>query len=193
VLIAVILVKVSKIVTFQFFGELVTRVDTAEKVVALTFDDGPSKGQTEEILGILRKNDVKATFYLVGKDINANPHQTALIVRDGHEVGNHSYTHQKMIFSRLSFVSEEVENTNQEIRKSGYAAEITFRPPYGRKLFTLPYYLSKKNILSVTWDIEPDSALSKNSMGAIPGIIQGLKSKGYRFVTVSQLLSMRKQ
>ena len=215
------LVRISKIESFQFFGELVTSIETSEKVVALTFDDGPSKGKTEEVLKILRENDIKATFYLVGKDIAKNPGQARLIVTEGHEVGNHSYTHERMIFKSPSFVKEEIERTSHEIRNIGYSKEISFRPPYGRKLFTLPYYLSKNNILTVTWDVEPDSALDieassdelvnyalehtkpgsiilmhvmfdsrKRSMESIPGIIQGLKSRGYRFVTVSQLLDI---
>jgi len=203
----------------QIIGKLINRVDTSEKVIALTFDDGPTKGKTENILQILRDNDTKATFYLVGQAIAKNPHQASLIVSDGHEIGNHSYTHTKMIFESFSFVRQELEKTNQEIRQLGYSERITFRPPYGNKLFVLPYYLHKNDILSVTWDVEPDSALAmdaspealvdytlqhtkpgsiilmhvmfnsrKNSMAAIPGIIQGLKSKGYRFVTVSELV-----
>ncbi len=163
VVITFILFKVSKDESFQLFGDIITRVETTEKVVALTFDDGPTKGKTEEILKILKENNVKATFYLVGKDIARNPIQTNLILEDEHEIGNHSYTHEKMILKSINFVSEEIEKTNQEIRNVGYAKSITFRPPYGKKLVILPYYLNKNDILSVTWDVEPDSALSLDS------------------------------
>lgn len=163
VVITFILFKVSKDESFQLFGDIITRVETTEKVVALTFDDGPTKGKTEEILKILKENNVKATFYLVGKDIARNPIQTNLILEDEHEIGNHSYTHEKMILKSINFVSEEIEKTNQEIRNIGYSKNITFRPPYGKKLVILPYYLNKNDILSVTWDVEPDSALSLDS------------------------------
>jgi len=213
------LLKISKSESFQFFGELVNRVDTIEKVVALTFDDGPTKGKTEEILAILREADISATFYLVGNSISKNADQASLIMNEGHEIGNHSYSHKRLVFKGPGFVSGEIEKTNTAIQSIGYSNRITFRPPYGGKLFVLPYYLNKENILSVTWDVEPDSVLGldsspetltkyalehtrpgsiilmhvmfdsrQNSMQAIPGIIKGLKSKGYSFVTVSELL-----
>ena len=163
VAITFVLLKVSKDESFQIFGDIVTSVKTTEKVVALTFDDGPTKGKTEEILKILKENDIKATFYLVGKDIARNSTQANLIVQDEHEIGNHSYTHEKMIFKSIDFVREEVEKTSQEIRNIGYSKNITFRPPYGRKLISLPYYLNENDILSVTWNVEPDSALSLDS------------------------------
>jgi len=219
-ILGVILDRVSKVESFQFLGELVASVNTSEKIIALTFDDGPTIGKTEAILKILRDNETKATFYLVGEAIAKNQHQAGLIAQGGHEIGNHSYTHKRMSFTSLSFVSEELEKTNREIRKIGYEGQIHFRPPYGRKLLALPYYLKKNDILSVTWDVEPDSVLGpgasaeelveytlkhtkpgsiilmhvmfksrRNSLKAIPGIIQGLKSKGYRFVTVSELLN----
>ena len=104
------------------------------------------------------------------------------------------------------------------IRSVGYSGDITFRPPYGKKLFVLPYYMEKNEIASITWDVAPDSVLPMeaspedltnytlnntrpgsiilmhvmfksraNSMAAVPEIIKGLKSQGYRFVTVTEL------
>ncbi|MBU1109143.1 MAG: polysaccharide deacetylase family protein [Candidatus Riflebacteria bacterium] len=212
--------KVSKLESFQFFGELVSRVETSEKIVSLTFDDGPTNGKTEEILAILKENEVRATFYLVGEAMTKNMDQTKLIVNQGHEIGNHSYSHQKMMLKGYNFVREEIDRTNELIRQAGYLGQVTFRAPYGRKLFVLPYFLQKNNIISVMWDVEPDSILPldaspeelidyaientkpgsiilmhvmfnsrSNSMTAIPGIIKGLKSRGYRFVTVSELIN----
>lgn len=147
----------------QLFGEIVNRVETSRKVVALTFDDGPTSEYTKEILRILDKNGVKATFFLVGKDIQSNPAEAQSIVAAGHEVGNHSFTHGRMLLKGLDFVEAEIEETNKLIRKAGYAGEIYFRPPYGKKLFTLPYYLESRNITSVTWDVAPDSVLPLDS------------------------------
>lgn len=211
---------ISKIESFQFFGELVSHVDSDEQIVALTFDDGPTPGYTEEILNILADHDVKATFYLVGKAIAENMKQAKLIVEQGHEVGNHSFSHSRMVLKSPAFVAEEVEKTNALISQAGFDGDVSFRPPYGRKLFTLPSHLAKQGITTVTWDVEPDSVLAldasaqeltdhalqhtrpgsiilmhvmfksrQNSMAAVPGIIAGLKEKGYRFVTVSELLS----
>lgn len=221
-ILSLVLLKVSKNESFQFFGELVSSSETTEKLVALTFDDGPTKGRTEEILSILGENDVRATFYLVGKAISENMDQAQLIVNHGHEIGNHSYSHQRMVFKSFNFVKEEIEQTTDLIREAGYLGEITFRPPYGRKLFVLPYYLKKNGIDTVTWNVEPDSILPldaapedlteytikntrpgsiilmhvmfesrANSMAAISGIIKGLRSQGYRFVTVSELIKSK--
>jgi peptidoglycan/xylan/chitin deacetylase (PgdA/CDA1 family) len=212
--------NVSKSPSFQFFGKLVDRIHTDEKVVALTFDDGPTV-LTHAILNQLAEHDVKATFYLVGQSIAQSPELAELIVNQGHELGNHSYTHKRMALKSLDFVTQEVLATNTLIRQSGFNGEITFRPPYGKKLFSLPYFLSREQIITVTWDVAPDSELPfeaeaeditqfvlekvqpgsiillhvmfesrKNSLLAVPDIVQGLKSKGYRFVTVSELLSL---
>ena len=79
------------------------------------------------------------------------------IVAAGHELGNHSYSHERMVLVTPSFVRREVERTDELIRDAGYRGEISFRPPYGKKLFTLPYYLAKTGRRTVTWDVEPDS------------------------------------
>ncbi|MCK8125078.1 polysaccharide deacetylase family protein [Pseudoalteromonas sp. 2CM39R] len=211
--------QLSKNEKFQFFGNLIDRVETTEKVVALTFDDGPTRLKTKEILQILDESEIKATFYLVGKAIEENIQETKNIIDKGHEVGNHSYTHQRMVLKSYNFVTDELEKTNELITEAGYKGEIHFRPPYGKKLFSLPYYLNNNNITTVTWDVEPETYLDKNasasdisdyvvqntkpgsiillhvmfksrsnSMAAVPLIVQQLKDKGYRFVTVSELI-----
>ena len=211
--------QVSKNEKFQFVGNLIDRVETTDKVVALTFDDGPTKHKTKEILKVLDEAEIKATFYLVGKSIEQNIQETKNIIDKGHEIGNHSYSHQRMVLKSYSFVAEELEKTNELIIQAGYREEIRFRPPYGKKLFSLPYYLNNKNITTVTWDVEPETYLDKNasasdiseyvvqntkpgsiillhvmfksrvnSLAAIPLIVQQLKDKGYRFVTVSELI-----
>ena len=218
-IISIALWQVSKNEKFQFFGNLIDRVETTEKVVALTFDDGPTKLKTKEILKVLDESEITATFYLVGKSIEENIQETKNIIDKGHEVGNHSYTHQRMVLKSYNFVADELEKTNELITKAGYKGEIHFRPPYGKKLFSLPYYLNNNNITTVTWDVEPETYLDKNasasdisdyvvqntkpgsiillhvmfksrdnSMAAVPLIVQQLKDKGYRFVTVSELI-----
>jgi len=211
--------QVSKSKRFQFVGNLIDRVETTEKVVALTFDNGPTKHKTKEILNILDEAEIKATFYLVGSSIAQNIQETKDIIAKGHEIGNHSYTHQRMVLKSYRFIADELEKTNQLITQAGYRNEIRFRPPYGKKLFSLPYYLNNKNITTVTWDVEPETYLDKNasanditkyvvqntkpgsiillhvmfksrgnSLAAVPLIVQQLKDKGYRFVTVSELI-----
>ncbi|EKE77171.1 polysaccharide deacetylase family protein [Gallaecimonas xiamenensis] len=206
----------------QLFGELVNRVDTDQKVIALTFDDGPAPGNTEAVLTMLAAEDVKATFFLVGSAMELHPRETMLIANAGHEIGNHSYSHQRMVLMSPGAVREELERTDALIRQSGYQGPILFRPPYGKKFVMLPWYLSHRDMTSVTWDLEPEShgdiagnsqaitryVLDKAkpgsilllhvmfrsrqaSLDAVPGIIEGLKAKGYRLVTVSELLALR--
>lgn len=207
---------VSNARTFQLAGRLVDRVDTSEKLVALTLDDGPTE-QTPTVLRILEEADVPATFYLTGRELEAAPEQGAAIAAAGHEIGNHSYSHQRMVLMSPETVADEVERTDAAIRATGYQGPITFRPPYGKKLWALPHYLSQHDRISVTWDVEPDSATDPGtdaivkdtvntvrpgsiillhvmygsraaSRAAIPRIVDELRSAGYRFVTVSELL-----
>lgn len=129
----------SKSRTTQLFGEIIPRVGTPKPVVALTFDDGPSVRFTPEVLAILRERGIKATFFLTGKETEENLPQARMIVSDGHQVGNHSYTHSNMAFMGLGRVGDEIERTDAAIRTAGHKGEIMFRPPYGKKLFALRY------------------------------------------------------
>ncbi|MFD6389263.1 polysaccharide deacetylase family protein [Nocardia sp. NPDC060259] len=201
--------------TYQLTGTLVDRVDTDEKLVALTFDDGPTD-RTPEILRMLAELRVPATFYLVGEDLAAHPEYGAAIAAAGHEIGNHSYSHRRMVLISGDTVRDEIERTDAEIRRTGYQGPITFRPPYGKKLWSLPNYLADHDRTTVTWDVEPDSAggatreaivtdtLAQTEPGsivllhvmhggesatAVPDIVTGLRAQGYRFVTVSDLLA----
>ena len=149
--------KLSRSRTLQMFGEIVPRVETSEKVIALTFDDGPTPEATDEVLSILRARQVKATFFLIGAEIEQRPELARRIASEGHELGNHSYSHTHMVLKSPSFIREEIERTDQLIRDSGYEGDIHFRPPYSYKLVLLPYYLSKTNRKTITMDIEPDS------------------------------------
>ncbi|MGF0317647.1 polysaccharide deacetylase family protein [Nocardia fluminea] len=201
--------------TYQVAGQLVDRVETEDKVVALTFDDGPT-ARTPDVLRTLAQSRVPATFYLVGEDLAEHPEYGAAIVAAGHEIGNHSYTHRRMVLVSGDTVRDEIERTDAEIRRAGYPGPISFRPPYGKKLWTLPHYLADHDRTTVTWDVEPDSAggasreaivgdtlaqarpgsiillhvmHGQESLAAVPEIVEGLRARGYRFVTVSELLA----
>ncbi|WP_280220133.1 polysaccharide deacetylase family protein [Nocardia neocaledoniensis] len=200
--------------TYQLAGRLVDRVATDEKLVALTFDDGPTD-RTPEILRTLADLRVTGTFYLIGDNLAAHPDHGAAIAAAGHEIGNHSYTHRRMVLISGDTARDEVERTDAEIRRTGYQGEITFRPPYGKKLWSLPRYLSEHDRTTVTWDVEPDSAggstrdaivadtlaqtrpgsivllhvmHGSESLAALPAVVAGLRAQGYQFTTVSDLL-----
>ncbi|BAX96246.1 chitooligosaccharide deacetylase [Mycobacteroides stephanolepidis] len=147
-----------------------------------------------------------------------NPWSGRQIAAAGHEIGNHSYTHRRLVFVTPATVREEVEKTDKQIRATGFSGAITFRPPYGKKLYGLPRYLASHDRITVMWDVEPDSegprtreaiveetvsrvhpgsiillhvmySSGRESISAIPEISQRLQGQGYRFVTVSQLLA----
>ena len=210
--------QISKSRTFQFFGEIIPSIETQQKIIALTFDDGPVPGATEEILGILDQGGIRATFFLTGAELQNNPDLGRKIAAAGHEIGNHSFSHTRMVFKSPSFIRTEVEDTDRLIRQTGYQGPIHFRPPFGKKLILLPYYLSQTGRKSILWDLEPDSypvaeaesivqyvidrakpgsiillhvmyPSRRESLKAVPGIIAGMKKEGYGFKTVSNLLA----
>lgn len=148
--------------TFQLFGGLTSNVETSQKAVALTFDDGPA-GNTDEISAILDKYHAKGTFFLIGDELENHTEEGQMIAEAGHQIGNHTYSHSRMIFKSPSFIKEEIEKTNNLIRLAGYEGEIDFRPPNGKKLALLPYYLNKRQMDTITWDIEPDTYYSSIS------------------------------
>jgi chitin deacetylase len=215
--------QLSRARTFQLFGEIVPRVDTNRKVVALTFDDGPQADTVDEILGTLARHDVKATFFVCGAEIEDHPQAAAKLVAAGHELGNHSYSHKRMVFKSPSFIASEFERTDALIRAAGHRGPIHVRAPYCKKLIGLPRYFARHDRIHVTFDVEPESTpeidadtnlLIANvvdnakpgsiillhpwyrgrarTRAAVPAIIQTLKSKGYAFVTVDELLRMRR-
>ncbi len=139
----------------QLFGRCIHRVDTSEKVIALTFDDGPSS-HTKEILDVLRLYEVPATFFVMGKNAEQFPDLVRQIHEEGHDIGNHSYSHQPFIFKSLAFIRDEIQKTDQIIKQSGYQGTIHFRAPYGRKLIGLPWVLYNSNRLHILFDVIPD-------------------------------------
>lgn len=148
----------SKSRNHQIFGEIISRVETDKKIVALTFDDGPwNKIYTEEVLAILNAMEVKGTFFLNGRGIESGFSNAEKIVSAGHALGNHSFSHETLIFRRYDDISKEVEQTSKLIRSAGFEGEIFFRPPYGKKLFLLPYFLDQNGITTVMFDVEPES------------------------------------
>lgn len=141
---------------FQLFGELVYRVDTSQKVVALTLDDGPTE-QTDRVLAALDEAGIRATFFVNGAAIDANPDAAAKLVAAGHELGNHGYSHTRLVLKSPAFIRAEIAATDALIRAAGQAGDIHFRPPNGKKLVYLPFHLMQRGTKTIMWSIEPDS------------------------------------
>ncbi|GAA4460245.1 polysaccharide deacetylase family protein [Nemorincola caseinilytica] len=199
--------------TFQCFGKIVYRLDTDKKVVALTFDDGPTE-RTDTILRILDRYHIKATFFLTGKEMLGHPQGVRVILAAGHGIGNHSYSHRRLMLMSPGEIRKEVDVTDSLILATGYKGRIYFRPPYCKKLFYLPYYLSRTNRITATWDVEPETGNMHDAdailqhvkdnvrpgsiillhamywernatLQALPHIIEWLQTNGYEFVVMN--------
>jgi peptidoglycan/xylan/chitin deacetylase (PgdA/CDA1 family) len=184
---------------------------TALRCVALTFDGGPN-GNTARVLDILASYHAHATFFVIGKKVADGPALVARMAAEGHEIGNHGFSHTP--FPRLSAAQIEAEltATNAAIAAAanGYTPHI-FRPPYGstspRVEALLPYVPVLWNIDTHDWEAQNRSEIIRSAsraragnivlmhsflgrtVGALPAILQSLTDKGFTFVTVSDLQS----
>ena len=214
------LYRLTRARTVQVFGDLVARVETDQRVVALTFDDGPTREAIDGLLRDLGARDVRATFFVNGGSLAEAPELGPQLVAAGHELGNHTWSHARMVLRSPAFIRSEVERTDEAIRASGHRGPVLFRPPFCWKLFGLPWYLWRTGRTTVTWDVEPDSppfgadaeAIVAEGMrgvrpgsivllhvwypgrepsrAAVPILADRLRAGGYRFVTVSELLRL---
>ncbi len=168
--------------TFQLFGDYVARVDTDERVVALTFDDGPDPMHTPKVLSVLEQHQVKATFFMMGRNVERYPAVARDVLRRGHEIGNHSYSHPKLVFMSPRRVRDEIERTDALLRGIGVSGQIHFRPPHASKFVVLPYVLVQMKKLSVLGDVDPEewkrppaAVMTAAILGQVrPGSIIGL-------------------
>lgn len=135
-----------KIGNIYFYGNRKT------KRIALTFDDGPSK-ETEKLLNILKKYKSKATFFVLGKKIKGKEKSIKRIIKEGHEIGNHSYNHYNLWFKNKKFIEKEINQTEEELKKIGIKNNL-FRPPSSRmglNLLKVCKKLKKKMIIGDTY------------------------------------------
>lgn len=184
--------------------------------IALTFDDGPHGPKTEELLAVLRQAQVPATFFVVGKMADRYPQIIREIVRDGHELANHTYSHPNL--SRLSDeqVLNELEQTRAVLQRLTGQDTYLFRPPGGDFSRRMVKLTAKAGYRMVLWTV-----LSRDVAGATPAVMQRriltgaedngivlmhsgmmntvkmlpeviahLKERGYHFVTVSTLFGL---
>jgi len=190
-----------------------------EKVIALTFDDGPWPSNTLKILDTLKKNNIKATFFWVGLAVKDHPQIAKQVVAEGHAIGNHTWHHW---YKRLdaATAAREIDDTADLIYKTTGVRTALFRPPGAVMNNGVADYAKQKKNVIVMWsndpmDYRPHSAnqLVKNVMRkakpgaiilmhdgggnhsatvhALPQIITQLREQGYKFVTIPELLEMK--
>ena len=186
-----------------------------EKKIALTFDDGPHPRYTEEILSILEKYGVKATFFAIGENVTYYPETFEKIRRAGHEIGNHTFSHPHLHQKDHGALAKEIQAAEDVL---GSTPDIKlFRPPEGVCSDTVCGAASEMGYTIILWTVDtrdwshpnPDTIVEKVQQSvksgdiilfhdyiadpsptpeALDKIIPALLGQGYRFVTVSQLI-----
>lgn len=148
-----------------FILDPIYKLDTEDKLVALSFDDGPSETRTPALLELLEQYNVKAMFFMLGNNIEKYPEIAKDVFEAGHLIGNHSYDHPRLIFKSPSFMKEQILKTETLINETGQEKVKYFRPPYSSKYLILPWQLKKldKELVTGTYDppaeyIEPYNA-----------------------------------
>jgi peptidoglycan/xylan/chitin deacetylase (PgdA/CDA1 family) len=198
------------------------RIKTKEKVVALSFDDGPNPPYTEQLLKILKDKQVHATFFLIGKQIEAHPKTAKKILAAGFEIGGHSYDWAMLAFKRKSFVISQLDKMDVAFKSIGITNLVLFRPPNGFLSFGQEKILRKRNltvisasVIAYDWKetdankiaktvlkkVRPGSIIALHDGGgnrsatltAIPQIIKALRQKGYKILSVGELISLKKK
>ncbi|MBD2447363.1 polysaccharide deacetylase family protein [Nostoc sp. FACHB-152] len=198
------------------------KLPITDKVIALTFDDGPGPKNTTEILDILKKNHIKATFFVVGQMVSFHPQITKQIADDGHVLGNHTWHHWYRRMN-VATAASEINRTADIIYKTTGVKTTLFRPPGGFLHNGLVDYAKSQKYAIMMWSDESGDSqrhgqaarLIKNveksakpggiilmhdgggnrsqTVKALPQIIAYLKNKGYKFATIPELLTMQTQ
>lgn len=137
----------------RFYGPTFSEVKTSQKIVALTFDDGPYPPYTGQILDILREYQVPATFFLIGKNAEKHPDLVRRMVAEGHQLGNHTYNHIDLLKADRREIADEVERCNKIIRDiTGAGAQIV-RPPHGFRDSVVVEVMAERGLKVVEWSV----------------------------------------
>jgi peptidoglycan/xylan/chitin deacetylase (PgdA/CDA1 family) len=122
------------------------------RAIALTFDDGPSEG-TPEILGILQRHRVPATFFQCGANVERLPAIARAVIEQGHEIGNHSYAHPRMYFRSPQFMEDDLARAQESIEKHAGIRPEWFRVPFGARWFGLGGVQRRLHMTGVMWTV----------------------------------------
>ena len=189
-----------------------------DKIIALTFDDGPHPKETNQILDVLDKYNVKGTFFVVGTHANWYSEPLVRAAKEGHEIGNHTFSHPDISNLSSDDIKRELKECEDMLIKLTGKKPTLFRPPYGsyseEKLGEIAKESGYKIILWTTldakdWKNPPSSQISdtiiskaqngdiillhdygtENTVKALDTIIPEMMKKGYKFVTVSELIN----
>lgn len=192
--------------------------DPTQKLIALTFDDSPYAKWTPKLLDVLQMQNVKATFFCIGASVKKYPALARDIVSRGHEIGNHSYNHIDLAWLSRGEAQSEIEACNDAIRKAVGIQPTLVRPPGGNYDEYLLEAAKKTGMTLVFWTAnvgdyrrpQPTDVLAvaqertraggivlmhdgvQQTLAALPTFIHRMRAKGYKFVTVSELIAAKK-
>lgn len=192
------------------------RKRTGEKVVALTFDDGPDPIQTPKVLKVLKEHQATACFFCIGRKIEGNEKLLQQMVAEGHLIGNHSFTHSGLFpLYRLSRMKKDLQTCQSELERVTSQPVTLFRPPFGVTNPTIAKAVRQLGYTSIGWNIRtldtqqpsPEKVLDRIRKGLKPGsiillhdrmpdsgqlvkqILDLLKEQGYTIVRLDELLA----
>jgi peptidoglycan/xylan/chitin deacetylase (PgdA/CDA1 family) len=185
--------------------------------IAMTFDDGPSAVLTPKLLDLLAAHHIKATFFVVGENVAEHPEIVARAAKEGHEIGNHSWSHPNLAKMSQENVRSQLQRTDDAIKNATGQRPTLLRPPYGSITERQKRWIHDEfGYDIILWDVDPldwkrpgpavvrSRILKETRPGSIvlshdihPGTIEAmpstfdqLEAKGFKFVTVSELISM---
>ena len=184
--------------------------ENTDKMIALTFDDGPGP-YTDELIDGLEKLNAKASFFLVGEKIKSYPDTVAKIAGKGHLIGNHTYSHIKLTALSPDEIKKEIDKTNEEIEAITGEAPQFFRPPFGRYNSDTLNYVDMISVRwskdTIDWKYEDEERLyryliknagdgeiflmhdvEKTTVKGVLRAIETLQKQGYKFVRADELL-----
>ncbi|WP_377888002.1 polysaccharide deacetylase family protein [Alkalihalobacillus sp. R86527] len=190
-----------------------------EKYVALTFDDGPSREVTPRVLKTLNDHEAKATFFMLGKQVESYPSLAEEVAEAGHEIGNHTDDHINLTKIGKPQLVNEVQKASKKIQDATGQTPIIIRPPYGAINKEVEEVAKDNGSSLVLWSVDSLDWKSKNveainkvvqrevvpgsiillhdvhptTADALPTILTALEEEGYHFLTVSQLLSIQEK
>jgi polysaccharide deacetylase family sporulation protein PdaB len=137
----------------HFYGPVFSEVKTDQKVVALTFDDGPNPPYTNQLLDVLNEYHVPATFFLVGRNAEKYPDVVRRIVAEGHQVGNHTYNHVDLLKADRKTIAEEIDKTSSVIEAITGQRPKVVRPPHGFRDAVVIEMMTERNLKVVEWSV----------------------------------------
>jgi peptidoglycan/xylan/chitin deacetylase (PgdA/CDA1 family) len=187
------------------------KADVSDKVVALTFDDGPSAEWTPKILDELKGSGVKATFFMIGEHVARYPEIARRVVDEGHEAGIHTYHHPNLLFVTLPDLKKEIIDGQKAIERATGAATYLFRPPKAWLTDKEKRYIDELGFISVLWTlnskdwvtfddkymvkfllkrVQPGDIILFHDAGGVLGIEKGDRDETFR--TIPTLVSKLK-